>query len=68
MELTRTVLLAIIAVYTVAIEINLNTFGHVVHFCENGYMMAESYHGLSYDIKDGHFVECKNEYKYQSMD
>ena len=35
-----------------------NTFGHVVHFCENGYMMAESYHGLSYDIKDGHFVEC----------
>ena len=36
----------------------LNKFGHVVHFCENGYMMAESYHGLSYDIKDGHFVEC----------
>ena len=54
----NTLLLTMILVLLIGIVNILMTFGHVVHFCENGYMMAESYHGLSYDIKDGHFVEC----------
>ena len=51
-------LLFAIFLATTISAVKLGTFGHIEHFCENGYMMAESYHGLSYDIKDGHFVEC----------
>ena len=52
-------LLLLIAGTLMVMSLDNGIFGNIHHFCENGYMMAESYHGLSYDIKDGHFVECK---------